>query len=282
MDRSEWLKWRKIGSSDAPPIMGVSPWTTRYELWLQKIMGTERDDSYAMKRGRALEEEARRMLEERTGLMLAPTNIESRSHSFMTASLDGYDTSQKKVAEIKTANREDHASVKQGKIPDHYFPQLQHQIECAEVESVIYFSYYKDEKLNIIDGVQLEVYRDDSYIKKLIQEEEIFWDMILNQKEPEKTEKDEPYLSPNMELQGIFNEYAQESAILKEKEMKVERLKKELIERGEGKNYRFDGGILYKSLTKGNVQYKNIPELKGINLDLYRSDPYLKWCLRIN
>ena len=39
----EWLDWRKkgIGSSDAPIIMGVSPWKTPFELWEEKT-GTQR------------------------------------------------------------------------------------------------------------------------------------------------------------------------------------------------------------------------------------------------
>lgn len=34
----EWEKFRlqKIGASDAPIIMGVSPWKTPFQLWLEK------------------------------------------------------------------------------------------------------------------------------------------------------------------------------------------------------------------------------------------------------
>ena len=37
----EWLEFRRsrIGASDAPIIMGVSPWKTHYKLWVEKIQG---------------------------------------------------------------------------------------------------------------------------------------------------------------------------------------------------------------------------------------------------
>ena len=36
---SEWLENRKnhIGASDAPVVMGVSPWDTPYKLWENKL-----------------------------------------------------------------------------------------------------------------------------------------------------------------------------------------------------------------------------------------------------
>lgn len=32
-----------------------------------------------------------------------------------------------------------------------------------------------------------------------------------------------------------------------------------------------------KVTQKGNVDYKSIPELKGVNLDVYRKAPITKW-----
>lgn len=38
MERTEWLEQRRkgIGGSDAPVIMGVNPWRSPMDLWLEK------------------------------------------------------------------------------------------------------------------------------------------------------------------------------------------------------------------------------------------------------
>ena len=57
-----WLDWRRggVGASDAPAIMGVSPWMDVEALWLEKTgRATGRPSSFAMRRGQLLEPEAR-------------------------------------------------------------------------------------------------------------------------------------------------------------------------------------------------------------------------------
>ena len=72
---NEWLEFRrnKIGSSDAPIIMGKSPWKTPHQLWEEK-MGIKDSffESQAMRRGKDLEPEARTAFEEQTGLVMWP------------------------------------------------------------------------------------------------------------------------------------------------------------------------------------------------------------------
>ncbi len=52
---NEWLELRKnkIGASDAPIIMKVSPWKTPYRLWEEKLGLTECVSNQAMKRTRS-------------------------------------------------------------------------------------------------------------------------------------------------------------------------------------------------------------------------------------
>jgi putative phage-type endonuclease len=276
MDRQEWLKWRRIGSSDAPIIMGVSPWTTPYQLYLQKVTGQERADNANMKRGRDMEETARKHLEKMTGMLFAPTNLESKQWEFMTASLDGYDADNRMIAEIKCPGEKDHAKALKNEVPEKYFPQLQHQMAVAETEKMIYFSFNGNE------GVSIAVNRDDAYIKKMIQAESEFWERLLSQTPPNKTLKDEPYHEPEegmvKKLQILKNASDQKDYW----EQQEKEARKEIIEMAIGRNIQFPNAKLYQSLTKGSVQYDQIPELRNVNLDLYRKEPYLKWTLRFN
>jgi len=50
--------------------MGVSPWTTPYQLWQQKISGEGIKANGAMQRGNRLEPEALKWFEEKMGVQL--------------------------------------------------------------------------------------------------------------------------------------------------------------------------------------------------------------------
>lgn len=282
MQKSEWLKWRKIGSSDAPIIMGVSPWTTPYKLWEMKLTGEQRADNTAMARGRANEEPARLYLENMTGMIFDPLNVESEDYEFMTASLDGYDERHRIITEIKNPGEKDHATAAHGKIPEKYWPQLQHQLCCKkDAEKLIYFSYFKRGK--DVDVQKIEVVRDPCYIDKMVKVEAEFWDLLRTQTPPNKACKDAPYDTPNDGMLNLFIELQAIQKKMNEGEHDYKRKKKELEEMANGKHIKFpDGSIFYSSLPKGRVQYDQIPELHGVNLDLYRAQPKLQWTLRFN
>lgn len=70
-NRDGWLKARKrgIGGSDAAAALGMSPWKTQLELYLEKrgeLMAPD-IDSEAMLWGRVLEPVIRQQYAERTG-----------------------------------------------------------------------------------------------------------------------------------------------------------------------------------------------------------------------
>ena len=49
--------------------------------------------------------------------------------------------------------------------------------------------------------------------------------------------------------------------------------RKKLIELSEGRNCIGSGVKLSRLLRKGNIEYKEIPEIKNINIERYRKDP---------
>jgi len=70
----QWHEMRKsmIGASDAPVIMGVSPWKTQHQLWLEKLGLYKQESGWHMQRGLELEEGARNLFREITGIRILP------------------------------------------------------------------------------------------------------------------------------------------------------------------------------------------------------------------
>lgn len=272
----EWLEFRKgrIGASDAPIIMGVSPWTTPYQLWLEKTSITPpKEKNWAQDRGLTLEDKARKKLEEMTGLCFFPEVVTHPEYEWMMASLDGMELGRKHIAEIKCPGFEDHSTALLGDIPEKYYPQLQHQLEVCGLDMIYYFSFDGE------NGVLLECHRDDKYIKKMIIKEKAFFNCMQDLIAPDMVDKDhrtrdsELWLKTSQRLILLQPSLKDARSILEQEE----ELKKQLISLSEGQSSIGGGVKLSKSLRKGSVEYSRIPELGTVDLDAYRKDPSEVW-----
>ena len=140
----EFVQARKnyIGASDAAAIMGVSPWTSIYQLWEDKLgLAPDRPDNYAMKRGRELEPVAREAYTLFTGNVVAPKQVFHAEIRFMMANFDGLSQDLSVAVEIKCPGEKDHGLAKEGLVPEKYLPQLQHQLAVIGLDELDYFSY---------------------------------------------------------------------------------------------------------------------------------------------
>lgn len=270
----EWLEDRKnyIGASDAPIIMQVSPWTTPYQLWQEKLsLSPKKEANFHQKRGVNLEDPARKLMEEMTGLFLVPaTAVPHPEHSYIKANLDCIDPTGRHIGEIKSPGRKDHEIALSGNVPEKYYPQLQHQMEVCQVEENLYFSYFESY------GVIVKVYRDDTYIKKMLQKHKEFWDCVQSFEAPELTLRDyETKIDPEWHFlaKRIWERNCQIKTLESEKDSDME----QLIAMSEGKSSSGGGIKLTKSICRGNVDYKKIPELRTVDLESYRKKPIEKW-----
>lgn len=188
----EWSAWRSrgIGASDAPIIMGDSPWTTKFELWGYKTGILKRDapNSYqlaAMNRGSMLEPEARRLYETDVGAKFPATSFEHPVHTFLRASLDGFNAQLNKNLEIKCPGKADHAIALSGTVPRKYMPQVQMQMLVSGAESSDYFSW---------DGgsscVTITIQPDLQYQDRLLYEMVVFWNLV-QARTPPSTSREE-------------------------------------------------------------------------------------------
>jgi len=277
----EWLETRKnyIGASDAPIIMGVSPYKrsdgrpkTPYILWMEKLDMLPRDqENHAMRYGKEMEQPAREAYEKMVNDFVSPKVCFHKSINYLMASLDGLSIDGKLAVEIKNANAEDHSLAENKKIPEKYYPQVQQQMACADLDGMHYFSFHKGK------GVIVEVKRNDDYLEEMYSKEKEFWECVENFKPPKMTkddfrERDENWYNQALYLKDIKDQIKE----LEKKEEEAESILKQISERENSfyKNLRYTC-----SARKGTVDYSKIPELEGVDLDSYRKKHSQVWRL---
>jgi putative phage-type endonuclease len=265
----EWLEYRRtrIGSSDAPVIMGESPWKTPYQLWQEKLSEShENKENFAMYRGKMLEERARSAYEVMKGEIFYPRVVQHREHSWKLASLDGLSYDAQRAVEIKCPGREDHDLALSGKIPPKYKAQLQHQIHVCKLDSIDYFSFDGE------SGVIVKEPRDPEYLLDLIKREREFFFNLQSKTPPAFTEKD--YVDKNNDKiyeQKVKLWEEKEAIFLKAQEEK-DLAKKDLIDYCKGENTKGFGIRIQRIIRKGTIMYENIPELREIDVEKYRKE----------
>ena len=215
---NSWEKRKDyIGASDAPIILGVSPYKTPYQLWLEKLgFGPEQVYSPAMQRGHDLQPKALAKFEEMTGLiMIDEQRRYHKEYPWMMATIDGMSPDGQTIVEIKCPKKADHQLAKDGVVPVHYFPQLQHQLAVCGLDMVYYFSFDGDE------GAVVEVSRDQIYIDDMIRKEMEFWECVQLFTPPKLMERDSIYRDDDLWMHAAaeFVENAKTIKYLSEKQV---------------------------------------------------------------
>lgn len=185
MDNAKWLEERRkgIGGSDVAAILGLSPWKTPYQLYLEKRNEVEPfKGNDACTWGTMMEPVIRQWYSDTTGrIVKVPEGIiYNEKHPFMFANLDGF-TDDRRVVEIKTAR----SGQKWGEpgtdeIPDYYMCQVQHYLVVTGFEVC-------DVPVSIGGALPVlyEVEADPELQEMLIEEEASFWQRIQNDNPPD-------------------------------------------------------------------------------------------------
>lgn len=273
----EWEQWRKdkIGASDAPIILGVSPWKTPFQLWEEKLgIRASQQKTAAMQRGHELESTALEAYNEHTGNLATPEVCVHPDLPWMAASLDGLSLDGSIAVEIKCPGQQDHSVAANGMVPEKYYPQLQHQLAVIGLNLLHYFSYSED-------GFHLvEVPRDEKYIKKLLLKEKAFWEKLNGFEPPELSDRD--YVQrTDPEWTNLMPRLAKAMANVEEAKAIEKELREQAIALTGGKSCQGAGVRLQKIVRKGAVDYKAIPELESIDVEKYRKPPSETWRLKL-
>jgi putative phage-type endonuclease len=268
----EWKEFRrdKIGASDASVCMGVNPYKNTEKLWYEKVLGKDPFVTEAMKYGSETESIVRKMVNERMKTEYVPVVMQSTSHDFMIASLDGYDKkSIYPIIEIKCPSKEAlHLEAVGSIIPNIYLPQLQHQMFVAEEKTALYVSYYGGDLAIVV------VKLDPEYCECLVKKEIEFFETIFDWMAPLPPDT---IIIEGEDATTLSNYYLEAKATLEKWELILEKAKTELVERCNGKNAIFGNVRVTKEERKGSVDYNQIPELQIVDLDRYRRAPTKFW-----
>lgn len=279
----EWLNMRKsfIGASDCPAIMGVSPYTTPYELWLDKLGLLENTEmTPAMQRGKDLEPEALKLFNKDYTEPFEPCIRFHETISYMMASLDGFRlcNGNPEILEIKCNGKKVRESLSENGIPDHHYAQLQHQIEVCKAKEAIYMSF--DGEI----GTHFVVKRDEEFIQKMLKKQAEFWDCVSGLTPPKMTEKDRNRINKNKSTpiydarwDSLVIDYEYSKSQVAYHQEELEKIKKLLIDIAEEKSVHGNGFRLSKVEKKGFIDYDVIPELKGVDLEKYRKPSSTYW-----
>jgi len=274
----EWLAHRRkhIGASDAPIIMGESPWKTQYQLWEEKLgLGSPAVMTPNMQRGIDLEPLARQAFERETGLEVFPGIEYHPDYEFMMASMDGVSLDKKSAVEIKCPGQVAHSMALGGEVPLYYKAQLQHQMSCLGLDRMWYYSY------DGTDGVSIRVDRDQAYIDKMIEKEKGFWECVQTFTAPPLSNKD--YQVRNSPSWAVYSSRLSEiDFTVKSLTAEKDEIRKALIEDCDGQSTKGEGLILTRTFPKGRVNYGAVPELDGVDLEPYRKESKETWTLRIS
>jgi putative phage-type endonuclease len=265
----EWHGWRLqgIGASDAPVVMGEAPFRTRRFLWSVKT-GIARESAVgaAARRGRALEQTARNAYERYTGIQMEPLCLVHDGLEWMRASLDGLSFDGMMVLEIKCpwGNR-DQAALREGRIPTHYYAQVQHQLEVSGAKELHYWSF--DGRT----GTLVKVQHDREYVTKLLEAETAFWSRVVERRWPD--EGDELNLSDNLQWRSGASRYRVAKLKLDRAALEEKYAREDLERLATARRTYGCGTEVLRSVRKGAIDYSRVPELSGVQLEPYRKKP---------
>jgi putative phage-type endonuclease len=203
-DRESWLEARRsgIGASDAACIMGLNPWKTNHDLWMEKTgrkSPEDISDSPVVQYGNDAEPLLRELFAldfpEYTVYYDAFGMFSQPAYPWLFATLDGYFTmpdGRWGVLEIKTTQimRSRQWQYWKDRIPDHYYIQVLHQLLATGFDLAILKAQIKSESHGQLklSTRHFAIDRDDEQVqqdmKTLLDAEIAFWQSIVDDQEP--------------------------------------------------------------------------------------------------
>lgn len=184
--REEWLHVRNtgIGGSDAGVIMGLNPYRSVWDLYMEKTGEKEPDDlsnNEAVYWGTVLEEPVARKFAEETGKKITRRGtLRREDYPFMIANVDRMIVGENAGLEIKTTSAFNGKAWDGDEIPDSYYCQCLHYMAVTGCERWYIAALIGGQKF-----VWKEIPRNEDDIKLLIQKEREFWGRVSAKIPPE-------------------------------------------------------------------------------------------------
>jgi putative phage-type endonuclease len=220
----------------------------------------------AARRGRALEYAARIAYERHTGIQMEPLCLVHDGLDWMRASLDGLSFDGSIALEIKCPwGDRDQAALRAGRIPAHYYAQVQHQLEVSGAEELHYWSFDGS------GGILVRVHHDREYVARLLETETAFWLRELEQRWPD--EGDELNRSNDQPWRIAASRYRPARLKLDHAAFEEQYAREELQKLATAHRTYGCGTEVLRGLRRGAIDYSRIAELRGVDLEPYRKKP---------
>lgn len=272
----EWEQFRKgkIGASHAPSIMGVG-FKTPLQLWEELVFDIKTPENDAMRRGKEMEPVARECVNKYLGATFSPAVAQSLDHPWFIASLDGYGHrfSDDKIHALEIKCPQKRYAL--GVVPETYIPQVQHQMRLLGIPMMFFVNFYGEDDFDVV-----EVEYDEKYSDRVFSLEMAFKSNLDDFVPPEATDRDWVQINDSGLLETA-DKLISTKAMIKQLEIAEEKLKSEL--KSSLTNPRSKLGALkaQRYPVKGNIDYKKIEVLQGMDLEPYRKPRYEKWDFRV-
>lgn len=196
LTHDQWLAIRRqgIGGSDAAPVLGMSRYRSKLQVYLDKIGEAEPiPDSPKMEAGRRLEPVIRQWFADKTEMFVNEFHAVLRhpKYDFMLANIDGWIPAKNAGLECKNTEGFNRDDWKDGQAPMEYVLQCNHYMAVTGAQR-----WYIAVLINGWDFQYTVVERDEEIIQLLIQGEETFWRQhVENRIPPAFSEHDTAYVN---------------------------------------------------------------------------------------
>jgi len=288
----EWERWRAQGitASEAPVIVGRSPYKSAWQLWAERTGVAKPEDLSAnplVQRGIQREDQVRNAFEERHGTILLPLCVESDAHPVLRCSLDGLNDDGEPVELKVPTDRTYQRLLTEGEEAVAYriaWVQLQHQL-CVTGAARGWLVF--DPCLRDKPALEFGIARDEDFLRdELIPACLAFWEAIQTGTAPQRDAARDAF-EPTGDALRQWDQVAQQYRALAQQRERLERqlkaVKSDMAEAegvfvnllGESRQGEAAGVRVTRYLQVGSVDYaallKDIaPELDPSVLEQHR------------
>ena len=262
----EWLAYRLSmrNASETPAVLGLSPWTTPYQLWLQKTGRIVQAVNAAMKHGTDTEPAARLVYEVQTGNIMQPLVMRDGPYS---ASLDGMNLEGNLIVEIKCPVRGQDSTlwkeVTNNLVPSHYAVQIQHQMMVSGAATA---------DLWVFDGARgllLTIERDEAAMKQIREGWGWFQGFLDTDMAPPLTDADTVIRQDDGWAEAAYA-FTNARKASDEADAALAIARDALLAMTNHPREQGAGVTVTRFWKAGSVTYANIPALQGLDLSVYR------------
>lgn len=262
----DWLAYRLTmrNASETAAVLGVSPWCTPYQLWLQKTGRSETKATVAMQHGTDMEPAARAAYEAQTGAIMQPLVLQDGAYS---ASLDGITLEQDLILEIKCPYKGQASAlwndITVGMVPNHYAAQIQHQLMVSGAKLAHLF---------VFDGTH-GILRPMEPIDHAFQRIRDGWDwfqVFLDTDTPPPLTDSDTVIREDDDWAVAAQSFAQAKQAADVADEAVTKAREALVALARHPREQGAGVSVTRYWKAGNVAYAKIPALQGLDLGQYR------------